>query len=183
MPLPKFKPEHQPRLFTEPLGNHGHVRTLLGDIAERLTARLFNGRRYRTDCRSDYCPDVTAGGLFFEVKTIGNSNHTFVYEGRLEKDRRFWDAGNNLSYVLWNHGVVSRVCQDVFELECMFLATLKSIIVVSFPFLEQAAKMSPVTKLNSKYGHSDANPVYGAGYRIPISRVLALPHYEIEICH
>jgi hypothetical protein len=183
MSLPRFKAEHQPRLFAEPIGNHGHVRVLLGDIAERLTAKFFNGHRYRTDCRSDYCPDVTAGGQFFEVKTVGKTNHTFIYEGRLKKDRKFYDAGNSLSYVLWQHRSLTRICLDVFELECLFLATLIRVLVVPFQFIEQAALMSPVTKLNSKYGHSNTNPTYGAGYRIPISRVLSLPHFEIEICH
>lgn len=51
----------QPLLWHTPLGNHGHARTVVGALAERLTARLVGGVRHKTDCRADYCPDVSVG--------------------------------------------------------------------------------------------------------------------------
>jgi hypothetical protein len=183
--LPGFKSnDEQLVLFQQHivLGNHGHVRTILGDFAESLTANLFEGYRYRTDSRCKYCPDITTrSGIYLEVKTLGKSNHTFIYEGRLKKDRAFYDAGNKLFYVLWHHSADTRICTDDFELKCLFLSTLKRIVLVEFPVMETVAKMSAVTKLNSKYGHSDSNPTYGAGYRIPISRILKAKHLEIDI--
>lgn len=177
--LPKFK-EEQPRLFAEPIGNHGHVRTVIGDFAEALTAKLFKGRRYRTDSRSDYCPDVKALDTYFEVKAVGRTKHTFIYQGRLEKDLAF-SRSNKLAYVFWCHNIDSKFCYDSFELRCMFLATLTKILVVPFEVVYETARLSPVTKLNSKYGHSDTNPIYGAGYRIPISRIMKFPHTELVV--
>lgn len=183
--LPNFKPsDEQLVLFQQHivLGNHGHVRTILGDFAENLTAKIFNGKRYITDSRCKYCPDVWIdAGLYLEVKTIGRSNHTFIYEGRLEKDRQFYDQGNMLYYVLWHHSADTKVCTDDFELKSLFLSKLKRIVIIEFPEMEAAAKLSPVTKLNSRYGHSDSNPTYGAGRRIPIKRVMGMRHLEIPV--
>lgn len=181
--LPGFKNnEVQSRLWDELLGNHGHCRTVLGDFAESLTAKILRGRRYRTDSRSEYCPDVFALGAWFEVKAAGRTNQTFVYAGRLAKDRTF-SASRQLYYVIWHHAAETRTCRTKDDLRRLFLSSLKCIYVVEFAEIDAIAATIPATRLNSKYGHSDSNPTYGSGYRIPLSRVVARPHLTLSIAH
>lgn len=183
MRLPGFKTTNRQSFFwDEPLGNHGHARTVLGDFAEELTARLTRGRRYRTDSRADYCPDVFAFGTYFECKSAGRSNQTFVYAGRLEKDAAFAET-RPLFYVVWHHAANTLIAADDRELKTLFLASLKAIYVVPFAEVRRLALESELTPLNSKYGHSDSNPTYGAGYRIPVSRLRSANHLAIGIEH
>lgn len=51
----------QPLLWEVPLGNHGHSRNVIGQLAEELTAAYVGGRRHKSDSTKDYCPDVSAG--------------------------------------------------------------------------------------------------------------------------
>lgn len=158
---------HQPWLFDVPLGNHGHARTVIGDLAERLTARLTGGRRHRTQGTADYCPDVSFRGTFFESKAAGLSKQTFVYAGRLEKDRRFVRKGNPLSYVIWHHGADTKLARTVRELEELVLANLRCVHVVPFPCFDAVCRTLPEEKLNSGYGgHVNRSKVYGSGFRV-----------------
>lgn len=64
--------ERQAYLFDEPLPRHGHVRCVVGDLCERLTAAMVGGRRHKTDCTADYCPDVSdERGNYYESKAGG----------------------------------------------------------------------------------------------------------------
>lgn len=152
-------------LWDMPLGNHGHVRTVLGDFVEDLTAMLFGGRRHKTDCTKDYCPDVSVveRDLYLECKAAGLSRQTFIYAGRIERDRKF-AAHHGLYYAIWHHRARTVLASTVSELQQLFLASMQCIYVVPFAVIDALCK-SP-QKLNSKYGHSDTNPVYGSGYRI-----------------
>lgn len=94
--------ERQPLLWAEPLGGHGHVRHVIGNLVEELTAKLMHGRRHKTQSTMDYCPDVSAplyddgewlNTQYFECKAAGSSNEMFVYKGRLIKDREFVAQG------------------------------------------------------------------------------------------
>lgn len=168
MALPGFKSDdEQGSLWERPLTGHGSCRASLGDFAERLTARILHGRRYRTDSRCNYCPDVFALGAWFEVKTAGRNNESFVYQGRLEKDRRFAEQ-RQLYYVIWHHAADTKACLTHADLRRSFLMSLKAVYVLPFAEVDAVAQSVTVTKLNSKYGKSDTNPVYGAGYRLPI---------------
>jgi len=169
-------------MWDEPLGNHGHCRTVLGDFAETLTAKLLRGKRYRTDSRCAYCPDVFALGAWFEVKAAGRTNQTFVYAGRLEKDRAF-SRDRQLYYVVWHHAAETIQARTKDDLRRLFLASLKAIYVIEFAEIDAIAATIPVCRLNSKYGHSDTNPAYGAGYRIPLSRIRQRPHLTLDIAH
>ena len=184
MSLPGYKLDTQHRLFYEPIGNHGHTRVLLGDFAEKLTAKLLKGVRYRTDSRCEYCPDVTvlnqAGNKYFEVKAVGNTQQTFIYEGRLQKDLEFAQS-HELYYVLWSHATNTSLCLDEYELMCWFLKCLKEVLIVPFSSMYEVAIKQPLTKLNSRYGHSDSNPVYGAGRRIPLKKIKEYVHQSILI--
>lgn len=183
MILPSFKSsERQAFLWDDPMGNHGHARTVLGDFAEELTARFVGGKRFKTDSRADYCPDVFGLGAYFEVKSAGRSNQTFVYEGRLEKDRWFAKE-HSLFYAVWHHAANTKLASTEADLQRLFLASLRSLIVVPFDTISVLAGRFGRTPLNSKYGHSDSNQLYGAGYRIPVSALRSGQCLEIPFKH
>ncbi len=172
-------PVVQPWLFDD-LGNHGHVRNVVGALCDRLTRQLVGGKSHRTDCTCDYCPDVSANGVYFESKAVGNSNQAFVYGGRLEKDREFVAAGHRLVYVIWRHGAESKLAKTVTELEQLVLATMKRVIVVPFVAVSAICANLVPDKLNSKYGGSDERPEYGSGYRMPLSLFDRWTHHVFE---
>ncbi len=171
----------QSRFWEQPLGNHGSVRTHLGDFVEELTARLFNGVRFRTDCGADYCPDVRVKDTYLECKTVGNSRQTLIYEGRLEKDRRFSES-HTLLYCIWTHDLETTLYPDltVEGIQRLFLTHVQKIYLVPFPEICRIALETGVTKLNSKYGNQYNNPVYSSGYRIPLFRIEQGVHYQID---
>ena len=179
LPKPKTT-DRQHRLFPQPIGNHGHVRIALGFLTERLTASLFGGHVLRTDSRVAYCPDVmvpaslSTGNLptFLECKAMGKSKGSLIYSGRLEKDKLFAKY-NRLYYVIWEHDLDTLQYQTVEELEVAYLLSIRRIYVMPFRTVARICLTVPVTKLNSNYGHSDTNPVYGAGYRIPAYKLKA----------
>jgi hypothetical protein len=179
--LPKAKVSNpQTFLWEQPIGNHGHVRTTLGDFAEDLTALLFHGTRLRTDSRADYCPDIfVEDGIYLECKTSGLSRQTFVYEGRLNKDREF-AASHHLLYVVWCHSLATNESKTIEELKRQFLLSINCIYLIPFSEIDRIALENAPVKLNSHYGHSDTNPVYGSGYRIPISKFASCIHQKIE---
>ncbi|MGV3485382.1 MAG: hypothetical protein ACO1RT_13270 [Planctomycetaceae bacterium] len=164
-------------MFDEPLGGHGHIRTLIGNWAEELTIHALGGRRHRTDCRYDYCPDISSNGCFIECKAAGRTNQTFIYAGRLEKDWRF-SRECPLMYCIWHHGAKTTAHEYVSQLFADFLASLRSIFIVPFWALYTICRRRPCEKLNSKYGSSDSNSDYGAGYRVNLSM---LRDWEIRL--
>jgi hypothetical protein len=180
MKLPKFKqPVTQLPLWPIEITGHGHCRTIIGNFAENLTIHFLHGLRYRTDATADYCPDVFAHDAHFEVKAAGRTNQTFIYAGRLDRDRWF-STQYPLFYAIWHHGCDTKRASSVREVEMEFLHTLRSLYIIPFAEIDAIAATIPVTKLNSRYGGSDTNPRYGAGYRIPISRVRRSLHLEIK---
>ena len=154
-----------------PLGNHGHIRGLLGGFAEELTAEIFRGRRYKTDSTCDYCPDVVSGSVYFECKACGKSNQTFIYSGRLDKDRAF-AADHWLGYAVWSHGVETNRAATAGELRSLFLKQLRGLYVVPFEAIDAICSSKPAEKLNSKYGHSnEPGTLYGSGYRVNLKEL------------
>jgi hypothetical protein len=164
-------------MFDEPLGGHGHIRTLIGDWAEDLTAWFFNGIRRKTDSRCDYCPDVSVSGGFIECKAAGQTRQTFVYSGRLDRDWVF-SQSHRLWYCIWHHDVKTKSFDFVSELLRAFIVSLKAVYVVPFWAFYSVARSRPCVRLNSKYGGSDKNPTYGAGYRVNLSN---LNDWKIEL--
>lgn len=160
-------------LFERMLGNHGHRRCVVGALIERLTALTFGGRRHKCTGLAEYCPDVSIDEkIFLECKAMGRSRQTFVYAGRLEKDRRFANE-YELYYVIWHHKVDTTIATTVEELEMLILSKLQWVAVIPFDHVEQLClrlRNGP-TKLNSGYGSgygSPSNKLYGSGYRIPM---------------
>lgn len=162
--------DRQLTFWDQPLGNHGHCRTVLGDLVEDLTARLFNGRRHKTDCTADYCPDVSAGGVYLECKAAGKSKQIFVYGGRLEKDCEFSEH-HPLLYVIWHHRTNTKRYSTVEGLQRGFLRNMQCVYVVPFQEICRICREEvPKEKLNSKYygshGSDEVKQQYGEGYRI-----------------
>jgi hypothetical protein len=160
--------ERQLLLWERPLGNHGDVRCVVGDLAETLTARLVGGARHKTDSRAAYCPDVSANGTYFESKAVGRSRTAFVYGGRLDKDRVF-AASHRLVYVIWHHGADSKLAATAEQLVALVLRTMRCVYVVPFGAIDRLCSTIKPDRLNSKYGGSDSRPEYGSGYRIRLS--------------
>lgn len=161
----------QPTLFDPgdvPLGNHGHIRGVLGNFAEELTAKLF---RHKTDSTCNYCPDVVRGSVYFECKAMGKSNQTFVYAGRLDKDREF-AQDHWLGYAVWWHGVDTSRARTVRELQTLFLCELRGLFVVPFEVIDTLCSARPAEKLNSKYGKCGPGTLYGSGYRLNARELL-----------
>src|SRR5204862_352334 len=151
-----------------PLRGHGHVRTVIGSLAERLTAERLNGVRYRTDSRAEYCPDVKAGSLYLECKAVGQSNQAFVYGGRLLKDRAF-ARQCSLWYAIWNHAAETKLAATVKELEKLVLATMRGLYLVPFQAIDAVCAALEPEPLNSRYGRSDTDEAYGSGFRFPLA--------------
>lgn len=160
-------PVSQGMLWEVPMGGHAVARNVIGDLCERLTARMVGGVRHKTDARFAYCPDVSARGVYYESKAAGRGNQTFVYGGRLDKDREF-ARQHRLVYVVWRHGARTLECGTVEELERMVLATMKRAYVVPFAVVDAACAVMVPDRLNSAYGGSDERPEYGSGYRLPL---------------
>lgn len=186
MKFPQHKAnDQQLPLWEQPLGNHGTVRTTLGDFVEELTAMFFHGKRFRTDSTADYCPDVLFGeDIYAECKSAGSTNQTFVYAGRLERDREFAKQ-YELVYVIWHHRAPTKQAGTEHELRCLFLKCMRAIYVVPFAEIDRITSKMKIEKLNSKYkyGISGGSKFYGSGYRIPLKSIRQGEHVLIEFNH
>ncbi len=165
--------EKQAYLFDQPLGNHGHVRTVAGDLAERLTARYTGGKRHKTQSNAEYCPDVSSDGVdglrYYESKTVGRSKTGFIYAGRLQKDIRFAQQ-QSLTYVIWHHVADTKEAVTVNYLERLLLHSMRELYLIPFSAIAQACENLTPDRLNSKYGNSDnQDGLYGSGYRLRLS--------------
>lgn len=167
--------ERQLLLFDEPLAGHGSVRHVVGDLVEGLTAELVGGRRHKNDSRCDYCPDVSvrtpAGLAYLESKAAGRNGETFVYSGRLEKDREF-AKDHRLLYCVWHHRARTVEAATVGELQRLVLASLRSVALIPFAALDAYCRTLREEPLNSAYGKGHGGSqarVYGNGYRIRLS--------------
>src|ERR1022692_1608184 len=108
----------QMRLWSPAIYSHAYCRNYLGEIVEEATEKLTGGRRHKTQSNADYCPDVSAGEIYYECKSAGRQNQTFVYRGRLEKDLLF-AAEHILLYAVWHHAVDTAKVATVDELRAM----------------------------------------------------------------
>ena len=153
-----------------PLGNHGHRRTVIGDFVEDLTMTLFRGKRHKTDCTADYCPDISVGDEYLECKAAGRTKQTFIYGGRLKKDQRF-SKEHKLTYVVWHHLTDTTTAETVEELERSFLENFVCLYVVPFRYIDTVVQTHcQEEKLNTAYGkRPGTESTYETGYRINLS--------------
>lgn len=196
--LPSLKSlDSQPFLFPQPIISHAYVRNHLGELVEILLAKLLGGRRFSTDSRTSYCPDIAvplhrspvpiptyqhrhALTAFIECKAAGRSNQTFIYSGRLEKDKAFSEE-NLLLYGIWHHATPTKEAATTQELEALFLYHTRSIYLLPFSSVYALAQTLPIEKLNSKYYHPKKNEAtYGQGYRLPIKQLVNYPHVRLS---
>lgn len=161
--------EKQLLLFPEPLRGAGHVRVIIGNLVETLTAVLVGGRRHKTQSNVDYCPDVSCARGYFESKAVGRNRAGFVYGGRLRKDQRFATT-QSLYYVLWHHVAATRLADTVEGLEALVLANLRAVWVVSFSRLHAICAATAEVRINSAYG-PQGNVLYGSGHRFALSKL------------
>lgn len=163
--------ERQGQLFDQPLGNHGRVRNVIGDLAERTIEALLGGRRHKDDSQCDYCPDVSvmspAGRVYVECKSVGQSNQAFIYSGRLEKDFLFAES-RLLFYGILSHRMATKDYRYVSHIQREFFLHLDAFYLV--PFLEIAKLCQKEENLNSNYGGTDRK-IYGRGFRFPLKAV------------
>lgn len=174
MNISPFKSDfHQASLFDEPLGGHGHIRTVIGDITERLTAKFVGGRLHK-DIAGFYCPDVStlikSRRVFIECKAAGRSRQTFIYAGRLTKDLEF-SGQADLLYAILHHKTQTKQAQTVGQLQTLFLASLAAFYLVPFGAIYSHAKAAGKTKINGSYGKRSGEKIYGAGYRISLKKL------------
>lgn len=160
----------QPYLFDEVLRGHGHVRVMVGAFFEQLSCDLLGAKRYRTDGTKDYCPDLGSSLSFFECKSAGRGNQTFIYVGRRLKDREF-SLRHRLCYVIWNHSVETKEWPTVGLLESALASSIKGVYLCPFSAIDSICERLREEPLNSKYGkskHTDQS-LYGSGFRISLS--------------
>lgn len=196
MILSRHQSAKQLPLFDYPIeeSDHGYARHVVGELIEEISALVLGGYRHKTDSRCDYCPDLSVpdwisynpalcmwqtGMTYFECKAAGLSRQTFIYEGRLKKDRCFAKRFD-LKYLIWHHTAKTKQARSVFELRSLLLQRIVCAYLVPFSVIDSICQGLSIEKLNSAYGHSDSNPVYGSGVRIPIKALEAYRFIEWE---
>ncbi len=178
----------QQRLFEQPMNGHAQSRNVLGEIVEDLAAALFNGVRHKTDCRCDYCPDVSIPMLnswgsvyeriYLECKSAGRNRETFIYKGRLIKDRKF-AANHLLFYVIFHHQTVTKQASTAEDLHALFLQAMQCIYFIPFSVIDEIASSQKIKRLNSGYGGTDRK-TYGSGFRLKLSKFEKWKLFEWE---
>lgn len=187
---PKRSDFIQHRLFDEPLGNHGHRRVVIGDLAEQLTMLFFGGfesiARHITRCNCDYCPDVTfllERTIYLECKAVGNTRRAIIYKGRLERDCRF-AATHQLFYAIWHHRASTLTVDMIQDLRQLVIKNLDSFYLVPFSEIYSLCLESSLMKFNSGYGYKPGSPinkkVYGEGYRLPLNKLQSWKVFDFE---
>lgn len=177
--------ERQLLLWERPLAGPGGVRNAVGDLMERLTAIWVGGVHHKTQSNCDYCPDVSGpyydvtdedmggenftGTQYYESKGAGRAGNTFIYGGRLAKDREFVASGRRLTYVIWHHRATTAGMETHEQVERAVLASLQAVYVVPFIVIDEICRLITPVPLNSKYGGSDKRPEYGSGYVIRLA--------------
>lgn len=183
MKIPIPVTHQQPWLFDLPITNAAQVRNIVGDLAERLTAMLVKGVRFKTNSQCQYCPDVYAKGVYIESKAVGRTKEIFIYEGRLEKDKEF-AATRKLIYCIWHHLTETKYCTTKAELLTDVLTNMQCVYLIPFASIRSICRDRPVEVLNTKYKNrrtygAPDSPMYGSGYRMQIKLLSDYPHVRI----
>lgn len=180
MDISGYKPLfEQTLLWDRDLNGHGGRRTFVGDLCERLTVQLVNGRRHKTDSTKAYCPDVSARCVYFESKGVGRSRTAFIYGGRLDKDREFAKR-HKLVYVIWHHTADTKSVETHLALWQLVVAKMKCVYIVPFFAVDRICSTLQPDKLNSAYGGSNTRTEYGSGYRIHLRLLERWIHRKYE---
>ena len=147
--------------------NHGRIRTAVGEFFETLTAEILGAVRHVIDSRCEYCPDLSLGQTYLEVKAVGRSRQMFVYAGRLAKDRELFKR-HPLCYVIWSHSLDTQLVTNVAQLKTQLRKSINCHYYVPFEFLFETFRPLVPVRLNSRYG---AGRLYGSGYRLSLTKL------------
>lgn len=147
----------------------GFARYTIGRLAERLTKATLPFSKIHKDISGyDYCPDISWLGAYYEVKAVGKSNQLFIYKGRLENDIKLHEQ-REFFYLIWRHGAGVVLGETSAELKKKIITTLKALYIIPFSVVLKSCVERAEIKLNSNYGHSLTNKLYGSGYRMALS--------------
>lgn len=182
MKVSSHKSAEQLKLFDYPLyeGDHGYARHVVGETIEQLSAIVLGGFRHSTNSQADYCPDISVkkpdgpGLIYYECKAAGLSRQTFIYAGRLKKDRRFnKQTCGRLFYLIWHHKAYTKDARSVDELRSLLLQRIQCAYIVPFQAIDAICESLNEEKLNSAYGQSKQSDlkVYGSGFRLPLKSI------------
>lgn len=122
------------------LPSQAMARPFVGDFFEEATRVLSGGVRLKTETDS-LCPDLLLpNGFFCEVKSVGNSRQSLLYEHRIEKYERLMRQGKKLLYVFWLHNCRSTDYKTLFTLREALARSVVSVAVVPAKVVYKAAK-------------------------------------------
>jgi hypothetical protein len=216
-----FNPQYyQPPLFDDlgsfnrkldrPIYNMGTCRTVLGDLIETLTAKIFNGQRHKTDSRCDYCPDISIPReiygrpnptwcflppgrrnryqsqdlVYFECKGCGKNGDCITYKGRLAKDVAFAKR-HQLYYCIWHHKTTCHISTGNLEASTRqlidsFLLSVKGVYILPLTEIVRLAAVSPQLTFSSKIYGDSGNPKYKHGYRLRLKDIKNAKHTFLD---
>lgn len=183
MDLPPLMATHYQRsLFDfEDITEHS-ARNWVGDFFEQATANVSSAVRYKDSSQFKICPDLGWGPLaLFEVKGVGRSNSSIIYQGRLKKDRELVDANNvDLHYWFWRHSHAVKQSPTKQQLRTNLAAATYQVLVVDLAEVERYCWSRQVKVLNTaytkagaplKYGSTEKG--YGLGWSVSMKQMLA----------
>jgi len=159
------------------------ARNWVGDFFEQATANVTSAVRYKDSSQLKICPDLGWSPLaMFEVKGVGRSNSSIIYQGRLKKDRELVDANNvDLHYWFWRHSHAVKQSPTKQQLRVNLAAATFQVLVVDLFAVEQYCWSRPVKVLNTaytrtgaplKYGSTEKG--YGLGWSVSMRQLLSL---------
>ena len=155
----------------------GAVRSWSGDFWEEATAEFIGGRRFKTDGRFEFCPDILfdrhEGQVFVECKGSGRSSQIIVYDFRFEKER---SALCPVVYAIWCHDFAMKEVTTDVELRRGLASHCRGLIVCHHDTLSAVIGATEPRRVNSgftKNGERNGygTKQYGMGWTIRVSRI------------
>jgi hypothetical protein len=162
-----------------PLKGPPACRAWVGDFFEEATAEISGAKRLKTNSKIRWCPDLKWQDVFFETKSVGESNQVIIYEGRLKKDiDNLAKRKAKFYYWIWRHRLQIKGLKTLKELRSNLAISVKSLLVVDFEVICDILKDRPVRPVLGKqstkkgirlgYGSND----YGSGWTLSLGYIL-----------
>ena len=160
---------------------HGMCRVMVGDFMEEATACLTSSVRLRTDCRCEICPDIQySRRLFFESKSVGNTDQAIIYQSRLRKDADFCLRGYQLCYWFWHHHCQVSKAESKTALFHEIALRMQDVMVVPLRMIwrryghKSPKLLNNAMARNGKMKTGWGGPSYGYGWNIPLQQWRAM---------
>ena len=175
LPRPRST-ERQHTMFDVEEMTHGMCRVMAGDFMEEATAVLSSSVRLRTDCRCEVCPDIQySKRLFFESKSVGNTDTAIIYQSRLRKDCDFCMQGYQIMYWFWHHHCQVSKTESKTELRHEIARWMQDVLVVPLRMIwkeygHRGPKLlnNSLARVGKQHGWGAAG--YGWGWNIPLNQ-------------